>query len=271
MNSRHAIITGGSSGIGLALAKSLAGTGWKLTLIARNPERLNEAAQILTLEQDRLLLKPADVTQVGAIEEAIQSSIREFGTPELLVTSAGIARPGHFEELDQQVFQQAMDINYFGTLNTIRAAVPAMRQSGRGHVVMISSGAALVGVYGYSAYSPSKFAVRGLAEVLRSEFKPDGIRVSIAYPPDTDTPQLAQENQTKPAETYAISGNAKTWQADDVAKVILKGIQKNRFSITPGLEMGLLGRLHSLINPLLHSYFDSLVTKVRKTNRKTDQ
>jgi 3-dehydrosphinganine reductase len=267
---RHAIITGGSSGIGLALAKKLTASGWNLTLIARNPERLNEAAQSLGLQSDRLLLKSADVTNSEAIEEAIDNSIGELGVPELLVTSAGIAHPGHFEELDNQVFQKAMDINYFGTLNTIRAAAPAMRQSGKGHIVMISSGAALVGVYGYSAYSPSKFAVRGLAEVLRSEFKPDGIRVSIVYPPDTDTPQLAQENQTKPAETFAISGNAKTWQADDVAGVVLKGIAKNRFSITPGLEMGLLGRLHSILNPMLHSYFDSLVVKARKRNKQSD-
>ena len=77
---------------------------------------------------------------------------------------------------------------------------------------MISSGAALVGVYGYSAYSPSKYAVRGLAEVLRGEFKPDSVNVSIVYPPDTDTPQLAQENKTNPAETFAISGNAQMWK-----------------------------------------------------------
>ena len=266
MNSKHVIITGGSSGIGLAIAKILANAGWKITLIARDKERLNQAISSLEAAEDHTLSIATDVTDQSGLKQSIQKSIETFGTPDLLITSAGIAHPGHFHELDADVFEQAMSINYFGTLNAIQAAAPAMRKAGRGNIVMISSGAALVGVYGYSAYSPSKFAVRGLAEVLRGEFKPDGVNVSIVYPPDTETPQLEQENKTKPAETFAISGNAKTWQASDVAKVILKGIEKNKFSITPGLEMSALAKIGSLINPLLQRYFDHLIKKVRKSH-----
>lgn len=261
---KHAIITGGSSGIGLAIAKILASEGWSLTLIARNIERLEQSAQSLNLSETRLLTLKADVTDQRDLSQSIGKSINTLGTPELLITSAGIAHPGHFEDLSQDIFQQAMDINYYGTLYAVQAVSPAMRAAKRGNIVMISSGAALVGVYGYSAYCPSKFAVRGLAEVLRSEFKPDGVNVSIVYPPDTDTPQLEQENKTKPAETFAISGNAQTWKADDVAQVIIKGIKRNRFSITPGFEMSALNRIGSLINPLLQRYFDSLVTSTRK-------
>ena len=264
MTSKHAIITGGSSGIGLAIAKRLASSGWKITLIARNKNRLNQAIASLNIPEDHTLQFTADVTDQSSLTQSINQSIETFGVPDLLITSAGIAHPGHFQELSPDVFKQAMEINYFGTLYAVQAASPSMRKAKRGHVVMISSGAALVGVYGYSAYCPSKFAVRGLAEVLRGEFKPDGVNVSIVYPPDTETPQLEQENKTKPAETFAISGNAETWKADDVAKVILKGIQKNHFSITPGLEMSALARIGSLINPLLQRYFDHLVIKTRK-------
>ena len=264
MTSKHAIITGGSSGIGLAIAKSLASSGWKITLIARNANRLNQAISSLNIPEDHTLQFTADVTDQDSLTQSINQSIETFGVPDLLITSAGIAHPGHFQELSPDVFKQAMEINYFGTLYAVQAASPSMRKAKRGQVVMISSGAALVGVYGYSAYCPSKFAVRGLAEVLRGEFKPDGVNVSIVYPPDTETPQLEQENKTKPAETFAISGNAETWKADDVAKVILKGIQKNHFSITPGLEMSALARIGSLINPLLQRYFDHLVIKTRK-------
>ena len=246
------------------MAKTLASSGWRLSLIARNSDQLNRAIQSLQITKDRIRQYAADVSDQKAISESINESIKTFGTPDLLITSAGIAQPGHFQELDSKAFQQAIDINYFGTLYATQTVTPAMRQAGQGHIVMISSGAALIGVYGYSAYCPSKFAVRGLAEVLRAELKPSGINVSVVYPPDTDTPQLAQENKTKPAETFAISGNAKTWQADDVAKVIMKGINKNRFSITPGLEMTALARLGSLINPLLQRYFDHLVKKTRK-------
>jgi len=264
VTAKHAIITGGSSGIGLAVAKILANRSWRITLIARNAERLNQAASSLNIPEDHSLAIATDVTNQNDLNVAINRSIESFGTPDLLITSAGIAHPGHFQELDSKIFQQAMEINYFGTLYAIQATAPAMRKVGKGNIVMISSGAALIGVYGYSAYCPSKFAVRGLAEVLRGEFKPDGINVSIVYPPDTETPQLEQENKTKPAETFAISGNAQTWQAGNVAKVIIKGIEKNRFSITPGLEMTALERLGSLIGPLLQSYFDYLVRKVRK-------
>lgn len=267
MASKHAIITGGSSGIGLAIARQLADSAddWHLSLVARDPERLKCAAASLKLPAKRTAHFPADVSDQAAITLAINKSINTFGAPDLLVTSAGIAQPGHFTELDPPIFQQAMDVNYFGTLYAVQAAAPVMREAGRGHIVMISSGAALIGVYGYSAYCPSKFAVRGLAEVLRAEFKPDGVNVSIVYPPDTDTPQLTQENKTKPDETFAISGNAQTWNADDVAKIIMKRIKQNRFSITPGFEMTVLGRLGSLINPLLQHYFDYLVRKVRKS------
>ena len=90
-----------------------------------------------------------------------------------------------------------MEIDYFGTLHAVRAVVPAMVERRRGHLVLVSSTVAHVGVYGYSAYAPAKHAVRGLAETLRPELKPHGITVACAYPPDTDTPGYAEENRHK--------------------------------------------------------------------------
>jgi len=261
----HALITGGSSGIGLALAEALWREGWNLTLIARNTDRLDNVTAKLGYKDDqRLLTLSADVSDASSIDAAIKQSLDLLGAPEYVFTSAGVAHPGHFSELDLSVYEQAMKVNYFGTLHTIRSILPSMRQAKRGRVIMISSAAALVGVYGYSAYSPSKFAIRGLASVLRGELKPDGVGVSIVYPPDTDTPQLTQENLTKPAETFAISGNAKTWEAKDVARIILAGAKKNKFSISPGWEISILARLNSLIDPILQFYFDHLVSKVRQ-------
>lgn len=263
MPPKHAIITGGSTGIGFSIAKILANNGWRITLIARSTEKLNQATSALNILKTDILTISADVSNQPAITQAINQSITTFGSPALLITSAGIAQPGYFQTLAPAVYQTAMNVNYFGTLYTIQAAAPAMCQTGTGHIVMISSGAALVGVYGYSAYAPSKFAVRGLAEVLRSEFKPNGVNVSIVYPPDTDTPQLAEENKAKPAETFAISKNAATWQPDDVAQIIMKGIKKKQFNITPGFEMSALARLGSLINPLLQFGFDRIIKKVQ--------
>ena len=99
-----------------------------------------------------------------------------------------------------------MDLNYFGTVNMVKALLPAMLERGSGHIVNISSVAAFLGVFGYSAYGASKYAVRGFSDVLRAEVKPLGVRVSVVFPPDMDTPGLANENKTKPFETHEIEG-----------------------------------------------------------------
>nr|VFK16742.1 MAG: 3-dehydrosphinganine reductase [Candidatus Kentron sp. LPFa] len=263
----HAIISGGSSGIGLAIARKLIASDWSLSLIARTSSKLDEAKeQLMRLRaRDNQIVHviAADVSVEDQAFNAIESALHHLGAPNLLITSAGMAHPGYFEELPLEVFRDTMAVNYFGTLYLVKAALPAMRGQRSGRIVMISSGAGLIGIFGYTSYCPSKFALRGLAESLRAEVKRDGIGVSIVYPPDTNTPQLTAENRIKPVETRAISGKAKVWPADDVAAVILKGIRKNRFSITPGWEMTLLSYLHSLFRPLLFRHVDGLAEKAK--------
>jgi len=264
---QHAIITGGSSGIGRATAVRLAREGAHITIIARGRMRLDEArdaiaAARLTPEQ-RVAVLAADVTARQQIGAAVAAAIEETGPPDVLMTSAGIAHCDYFGAVPPEAFEQAMATNYFGTLYAIHAALPAMERRRRGHLVLISSGAGLIGIYGYAAYSPTKFAVRGLAESLRAELRPRGIQVSVVYPPDTDTPQLDQERRTKPRETQMISSRARTWTADGVARTIVLGIQRGAFTITPGLEMTLLARLHSVVAPGLHWYFDRLAARAR--------
>ena len=265
---KHAIITGGSSGIGKATAILLAKQGASITIIARNRNKLEkakveiEAARVSS--EQKIICISASVEITAQIQQAITQAVEKNGIPDLLITSAGIAHPGYFQELSLQVFEETMRINYFGTLYAIKSVLPLMIEKQQGHIVIISSGAGLIGIYGYTPYSPSKFALRGLAESLRGEIKPEGINISIVYPPDTDTPQLAAENLTKPPETKVITGSAKTWNAEGVAKVILTGIKRKDFAITPGLEMKLLQILHSLIAPILNWYFDGIVKKVHK-------
>ena len=205
----HAIVTGGSSGIGLATARLLARDGMDLTLIARGEARLDAAVAALeTLRKNPYQAFRAISADLGAPEEAAQSiatAIAGLGPPELLIAAAGVARPGYFAELARDVFEEAMRVNYFGTLDVIRAAVPEMRARRRGRIVLVSSGAGLVGIFGYTAYAPSKFALRGLAEALRAELRADGVGVSIVYPPDTDTPQFAEENRDQAAAKPAAS------------------------------------------------------------------
>lgn len=268
---KHAIITGGSSGIGKAIASLLIQTGANVSIIARNQTKLNstqkELESLKTHSEQQILAISADVSKWEEAEKAIASAITQLSTPDLLITSAGIAQPGYFTELPLTIFEETMAINYFGTLYCIKAALPIMIEQKKGHIVVISSGAGLIGLYGYTPYSPSKFAVRGLAESLRGELKNTGLHIAIVYPPDTDTPQLAAENQTKPPETKLITQSAQTMTAEQVATKILQGITRQAFVITPGLEMTLLMRLHSLFAPLLQWYFDRIVRKWQKTKK----
>ncbi|MEM9506384.1 MAG: SDR family oxidoreductase [Cyanobacteria bacterium P01_E01_bin.35] len=265
---QHAIITGGSSGIGKAVAKLLAEQGANLSLIARDRYKLEqtkeEISTVTVNSQQKILILVADVSDQESISSAIQQAIAELGTPELLITSAGMAHPGYFSQIPLEIFEQTMAVNYFGTLYSIRALLPAMLTNQRGQIVMISSGAGLIGIYGYSAYCPSKFALRGLAESLRGELKPQGIKVTIVYPPDTDTPQLAAENKIKPIETKKITATAKTWSAAAVAAEILRGVDQQKFAIAPGTELTILNRWHSLFAPLLNWYFDLIINKTNK-------
>lgn len=264
----HVIITGGSSGIGQAMAIKLACQGKNISIVARGKTCLSQAQREIEKASDQgkgqVLALCADLTQQEEAEQAIQSAIAHFGTPELLVTSAGVAHPGHFQELPTQVFKQTMAINYFGTLYCVRAAIPAMVKQGKGQIVLISSGAGLIGIYGYSAYSPSKFALRGLAESLRVELKSQGIKVSIAYPPDTDTPQLKAENDLKPAITKKLTGTAQIWQPDQVASQIIQGLNRNQFEIPIGQEVQILQNLPRLIKYLVNRYCDRLIASEKK-------
>nr|WP_299491669.1 SDR family oxidoreductase [Acaryochloris sp. IP29b_bin.137] len=266
-NQRHIMITGGSSGIGKATACLLASQRANLSLIARTPSQLDIAVQEITASQiqpdQQAVALAADVADREALTQAIQTATAQLGPPDILITAAGIARPGYFQEIPLEVFEQTMAVNYFGTLYAIKAVLPLMEERQRGHIVLISSGAGLVGLFGYTPYSPSKFALRGLAESLRGELKGTGIGLSIVYPPDTDTPQLEAENKTKPPETKNITASAEMWQPEDVAQEIVKGIKHQKFVVAPGLEMGLLAKLHSVLAPGLNWYFDRIVTKTR--------
>jgi 3-dehydrosphinganine reductase len=264
-SAKHALISGGSSGIGLALARLLAAKGWNLTLLARDGQRLAEARAVLEGAGARVLTFSADVRDAPVVAGAVERAVAALGPPDLVVASAGIVIPGLFASLPPGAFGETMAVNYHGALHLVRAVLPAMRARGCGQIALVSSGAGLIGLYGYSAYAPSKFALRGLAEVLRGELKPEGIGVSVVYPPDTDTPQLAEEIKVRPEITGKLAGGARVHSADEVAAAILKGIRQGRFAIAPGWEMGLLNRLHSLIGPLLQRFsFDPVIGRHHK-------
>jgi 3-dehydrosphinganine reductase len=156
-----------------------------------------------------------------------------------------------------------MELDYFGTLHCVRAVVPSMLEHGSGTIVGVSSAAGLIGVFGYSAYAPAKYAVRGLMDTLRAELRPHGIRVSCAYPPDTDTPGFARENETKPPETVAVSGGIKVMSPAKVAAKIVNGIEKDHADITADPQTAVLLRGGGLLSPVVERVMAGQVRKTR--------
>jgi 3-dehydrosphinganine reductase len=155
---------------------------------------------------------------------------------DVLINNAGVVMPGRFLELESKHFREMMDINYFGTVHMCRAVIPHLVARGGGAVLNVSSMAGAIGIYGYTAYAASKFALIGFSEALRGEMGPHKVQVSVCLPPDTDTPQLAFENQYKPKETKAIAGTVKTMAASDVAEQMLAGLAAGSFEIVPGFD-----------------------------------
>ncbi|MFS8097961.1 SDR family oxidoreductase [Lentzea alba] len=254
---RHVIITGGSSGIGLETARLLTARGARVSLLARGAARLKAAAEELRATGASVDTRPVDVADPVAVKEVLD----DLGPCDVLISCAGLARPGRFLELPDEVFREMVEVDYFGTLHVVKAVVPAMVARGSGSVVAVSSATALLGVYGYSAYGPAKIAVRGLMESLRAELKPHGVHVGVVFPPDVDTPQLAEENRFKPAETFAISGTVKPIKASVVARAIVKGIEKQRFLICPDLTTKMLARFGGVLAPVLNRYFDGKIAR----------
>jgi len=230
-------LTGGSSGIGLSTARLLTAAGANVVIFARNEEKLEAALGEIESRRvsaaQRFACRPLDVADHAAVTAVMTAAVQSFGPPDLLINNVGRALPRYFEDVAFQQFDETMKTNLYGAWNTISALVPHMKARG-GAIVNVSSMAGFIGVFGYTDYCASKFAVVGLSEALRQELRRYGISVSVLCPPDTDTPGLANEDAAKPAETKAVSAGAKLMQPDDVAKELLKGIRRGTFMIVPG-------------------------------------
>lgn len=246
-----AVISGGSSGIGLACARVLLARGYRVALLARDPARLRRAAAALGRNAEAHVdLVPVDVTDAAACQMVMTAIASRHGRIDWLITSAGIVEPGLFHDLDLAAHRAQMETNYFGTLHLIQAVVPIMRGHG-GRITLVSSGAAFIGIAGYSGYAPGKFAVRALAEILRLELAEDGIAVSFTAPPDTETPQLAHERPKRPLVTRLISEQGGTISAAQVAERMIAQAEAGAFFLAPSRMMAWLAPFHSLYRPIL--------------------
>jgi len=230
------LVCGASKGIGKETAKEIVRLGGNVGIVARNADALNQAAKEI---------------------EAERASQSQF--VETIVCDA----TDYVQDLTLDDFKRNMDANYYGQLVPTLILLPHYMKAKQGHIAFVSSLAAIVGIIGYAAYSPTKGALGGLSETLRHELKPYNIDISVVYPPDTDTPGFEIENRTKPPETAILSEGAKLCTAEKVAEIFVEGLVKRKLTIIFG-ESKMIGLLFRLAPWLVHAVVDSDLKKARK-------
>ncbi len=202
---RIVYITGGASGIGLEAGRELAVLGAHLVILDYNPTD----ASLKAVEDARLSPKQRvaryklDISVRQDVIDTVAKAASEFGPPDIVINSAGIAISGEFADQSIESFDRVMQVNLYGSRHICEAVLPTMRERKAGQIVLIASMGGYVAIYGYTNYSTSKFAVRGFAEALHYELKPLGITVQCLCPGEVDTPMVAAERSSIHPATWA--------------------------------------------------------------------
>lgn len=255
VENKHVVITGGSSGIGKSVAIAAAKHGAHVTLIARDVQKLEAVKYEVTqacknIDAQRVEYLSLDVGRsYEDVEKAFMDLEKTMGPIYMLVNCAGTAICGKIEDTSASDVNKLIQLNFLGTYYCIKAVIQSMKTARDGIVVLTSSQAALLGIFGYSAYCSTKFALRGLAESIAMELTPHNISVTLCLPPDTDTPGFAIEELSKPLETKLISQTGTLVKPDVVADQLFKDALRGKFFSTVGKDGFFLCTLCSGMSP----------------------
>lgn len=222
LNGKIAVITGGSSGIGLASAKRFIQEGARVVIVGRNHQTLDAAARELG---NNVLALRADVSELPELDNLYRQVKEKFGRIDILFANAGIAERMPFEQVSEEFFGTTFSINTMGVFFTVQKALPLLSKDAS--VILTTTGAVEKGMSGMSVYAASKAAVRSLARSMSAELVGRGIRVNVLSPGPTDTPILGKRGLT-PEKTKAMNEQIMNMvpmrrmaNADELAKVAL--------------------------------------------------
>jgi NAD(P)-dependent dehydrogenase (short-subunit alcohol dehydrogenase family) len=176
------LITGGSRGLGLALARQLCAEGTRVALLARDPDELARAREELVQAGGDVLTISCDLLEREQIDAAVQEVADHFGGIDVVINNAGIIEIGPFEHMQREDFERAMNLHFWAPFNLIMKAIPHMRRRGGGRIVNIASIGGKMAVPHLAPYCASKFALVGLSDALRAELARDRIHVTTVTP-----------------------------------------------------------------------------------------
>jgi len=255
---RVVAITGASAGIGRAIAMRLARDGTSLAICARRADRLDTVAKEITQAGGTSLPFVADVVQDGEMRAFVDRAVSRWGQLDVMICNAGYGVYGTIDQVTPEKMKAMMEVNYLGTFNAARAALPIFRRQTRGHIVVISSIVGQRGVPYVGGYAATKFAQVGLAESLRAELVGSGIHVTVVYPISTAT----EFHEVMVRESgFATRAAGPRQSADRVAEAVARAIERPVPEVYPfRLSKGL-----AVINAIAPGLADRIVKRWGRT------
>ena len=253
MSEKIVIITGASSGIGEALAREYAARGYKLSLGARRIEKLE--ALMKDFPGGEFLCLKTDVSKEDECRNLIKKTIERFGRIDILINNAGVSMRALFQDTDLEVVHRIMDVNFYGTVYCTKFSLPWLLES-KGSLVGVISIAGHVGLPGRSAYSASKFAIRGFLDTLRIENLHKGLHVLVAAPGFTATEvRKVALSADGTAQGETPRNESRMMTADTCAHLIIKAIDKRKRSL-------ILTIIEGKVTVFLSKFFPALLDKL---------
>ena len=255
MKDKVVIVTGGSSGIGLACAEAFGKKGAMVIITGRNGNRLREAAEDLKTKGISIHYIEADAAREEDNQRMVEEVVSRFGGIDILINNAGISMRALFEELQLDVFRKVMDINFYGTVYATKFALPHLLES-KGSIIGISSINGFRGTPARTAYTASKYAMQGFLEALRTEVMKRGVHVLVACPGFTAsnirnvalTANGGQQGESPRDEDKMMT-------AEEVAEEIVKATQKRKRDLVLTTE----GKLAVFLNKWVPGLMDNIV------------
>jgi NAD(P)-dependent dehydrogenase (short-subunit alcohol dehydrogenase family) len=226
-----AIVTGGASGIGRALGEELCSAGARVVLADLNGELLSRTGEELRASGGQVDTAALDVRDFEAVKSLIEGTAREHGRIDYLFNNAGIGVGGEARDVSLDDWRDVIDTSLYGVVHGIVAAYPIMLKQGSGHIINTASLAGLIPAAGEVSYSAAKYGIVGLSHALRAEAEDLGVKVSVVCPGFIETPIFQTSKVVKLDRDKLLAEIPKTMPADQCARDILRGVERNKATI----------------------------------------